>query len=187
MMSRGNGGTPRQEPKRKTGGKKKGSSGTGSPAGWKANQQQRRHRALAGVDPALLRDLHKSSARKTFKHQSGLPPLGRPPRRKCPRRHHRPRSSVCMFRNHRRQVWQRLNTHSSKGQAAPPRLLEPRPGGMGHQLAVVPALAALASFTRTTRPPAGLQSFFPFSPARCYRPARSETRGGRHGRSEPDR
>jgi hypothetical protein len=69
MMSRGNGGTPRQEPKRKTGGKKKGRSGTGSPVGWKANQQKRPHRALAGVDPALFRDLLEWSARRTFTHQ----------------------------------------------------------------------------------------------------------------------
>jgi hypothetical protein len=71
MMSRGNGGTPRQERKRKIGGKKKqGSSGTGSPAGWKANQQKPvHHPALAGVDPGLLRDLRKWSACQTFKHQ----------------------------------------------------------------------------------------------------------------------
>lgn len=50
MMSRGKGGTPRQERKRKTGGKE--------------NQPP----ALAGVDPGLLRELRQSSASKTFAH-----------------------------------------------------------------------------------------------------------------------
>ena len=83
MMSRGDGGNPRQERKRKSGGKKKqGSSGTGSPAGWKANQQKQ-HRALAGVDPALLRGLRRWSASKTFKHQFRVA-AARPPAAQAP-------------------------------------------------------------------------------------------------------
>jgi hypothetical protein len=84
MMSRGDGGNPRQERKRKSGGKKKqGSSGTGSPAGWKANQQKPAHRALAGVDPALLHDLRRWSASKTFKHQFQVA-AARPPAAQAP-------------------------------------------------------------------------------------------------------
>lgn len=84
MMSRGDGGNPRQERKRKSGGKKKqGSSGTGSPAGWKANTHKPPHRALAGVDPALLRDLRKWGARKTFTHQFRVA-AARPPAAQAP-------------------------------------------------------------------------------------------------------
>jgi len=40
MMSRGNGGPPRQERKRKSGGKTKQSGGSRSVAGWQPNQRQ---------------------------------------------------------------------------------------------------------------------------------------------------
>jgi len=48
MMSRGNGGTPRQEPKRKTGGKKK-SGGAGAPAGRLQDQPRQFRRSARAI------------------------------------------------------------------------------------------------------------------------------------------
>ncbi len=76
MMSRGNGGTPRRERKRKTGGRTK--QGGGVSAGWKKPV----HPALAKVDPALLSSLGKWSAERTLAHQfriAATPAVPAPP------------------------------------------------------------------------------------------------------------
>jgi hypothetical protein len=63
MISRGDGGTPRQERKRKSGGRKKQGGGVS------AGRKKPVHGDLARVDPALLKGLKQWSAKKTFVHQ----------------------------------------------------------------------------------------------------------------------